>query len=523
MKLLELYGDKIIGVLSGLDRVRFRGTLRWLAHERGLQTFTGKMNLLLKDFGYWAAEKTRLLRASCEARAQELGIERIYLRSGAVDKEELARRIAAEKGIASGSICLFSVVESCLAPAVEGNRQARTLELRIRPRKCVWIYHYWIDPEVGFGHVRLQTWLPYTVNICLNGRHWLEQQLRADGQAYVKAGNCFPWVEDITKAQQHLWDQLKTDWPGLLHRLTKETCPALGEVLSPLEFEYYWSADEVEWATDVMFRSPDDLARLVPVFLRHGLLVSDSPSIMRYLGQGHPTASGKIAGRLPREIWSDYRRRFEGVRIKHWINRNSVKLYGKWLNLLRLETTSNWTRAFKVFRAPENDPGRAPSWQKLRKGVSDLHRRCLLSERCNQRYADAVSAVQVAETMKEVVADACEPVVRRGRRVRGLNPWREDDFQLLKFLAKGEWALNGFQNKDLCAYLQPDLHKLKPPARRRLSGQATRKIRMLRSHGLIRKVPRSHRYVLSARGQKFSAALIVAQSIEIKKLMEVAA
>jgi len=39
MKLMELYQDKIVGAIKGLDRIRFRGTLRWLATQRGLRTF----------------------------------------------------------------------------------------------------------------------------------------------------------------------------------------------------------------------------------------------------------------------------------------------------------------------------------------------------------------------------------------------------------------------------------------------------------------------------------------------------
>ena len=36
-KLMELYRDRIVGAISGLDRIRFRGTLRWLASEGGTE------------------------------------------------------------------------------------------------------------------------------------------------------------------------------------------------------------------------------------------------------------------------------------------------------------------------------------------------------------------------------------------------------------------------------------------------------------------------------------------------------
>jgi len=163
MKLMELYQDKIMGAIKGLDRIRFRGTLRLLANQNGLRSFMGYTNILLKDFSGWVENLTGMIRKSCEARADELGIETRYLRSSRISKEELARSIAAEKGIKEGSICLFSVVEPCISPMVKGNKSSKKLEVVMANRKCVWLYHYFNHPEFGFGHVRIQSWLPFNV------------------------------------------------------------------------------------------------------------------------------------------------------------------------------------------------------------------------------------------------------------------------------------------------------------------------------------------------------------------------
>jgi hypothetical protein len=40
-------------------------------------------------------------------------------------------------------------------------------------------------------------------------------------------------------------------------------------------------------------------------------------------------------------------------------------------------------------------------------------------------------------------------VVKEGKRYRGLNPWQDENYRLLTFLAKGENATNGFRNHDL--------------------------------------------------------------------------
>jgi len=245
--------------------------------------------------------------------------------------------------------------------------------------------------------------------------------------------------------------------------------------------------------------------------------VSDSPSVMRYFGRR------QLSGRYPDEIISDYRRRYEGIRVKHWKNYNSVKMYNKSGSILRIETTINSTRDFKVYRHPDDNPDRPASWQKMRKGVGDLYRRCQISEQCNNRYADALASAHVAEKLKEIVAPACNRIRKNGTSYRGLNPWQEQDYQLLSFLAKGENALAGFRNKDLRRWLYPESEDADKQRRRKYAGRTTRRIKLLRVHGLVRKVAKENRYVLTAKGRKFACALMCASATDIKRLTELAA
>jgi len=113
----------------------------------------------------------------------------------------------------------------------KGNRSTKKLELKMIPRKCIWLYHYFNHPEFGFGHVRLQSWLPFNIFICLNGRHWLERQLIKHDIAYVKDANCFPWIEDIHAAQELMDKQLETNWSGMLNGLVADAYPDLYSLL----------------------------------------------------------------------------------------------------------------------------------------------------------------------------------------------------------------------------------------------------------------------------------------------------
>jgi len=520
---LEKYRKMIWGAISGMDRVCFRGTQRLLANSRGMTSYMSFRGILLKDFGAWVSALTKKVRASCEQVAREKGRPVEYLRSSSESKEERAKEIAERDGIGSGLICAFSVVEPCMSFAVEGNRKTKMLEPTMRTRKCVWVYHYWNHPEYGFCHLRMQTWLPLTVKGCINGRHWLARQLDKEGIGYCREANGFTWIEDMGKAQELLDAQLKTDWQQMLSGMLDELCPAYRS-LSGEDFRpHYWSADETEWATDVLFKRAADLAQIYPQLIGHGVSVFDSPTVLRFLGR-RVTAQGQVPRHLTKaEVSTDMKRRTEGVRIKHSVNRNSVKMYDKRGSILRVETTINNTREFKVFRHPDDDQNRKAKWQKMRKGVADLHRRAQVSQACNERYLDAVADAPTGESLLELFAGISQRVKKKGKTHRAINPWKQDDQQLLRFITKGQYLINGFRNRDLRQEIFPDADSTDKTARRRASARTTRRLVLLRAHGLIRKVPKTHRYVVTKKGHRIASALILAGNTTVEQLTEIAA
>ena len=99
-----MYAKDICGAISGWDRIRFRGTIRWQASLSGLNSYLGTRRILLKDFGQWAESVTAKVRSVCSAQADELGIATVYLRSASIDKEAYARPIMKERGISTGDI-----------------------------------------------------------------------------------------------------------------------------------------------------------------------------------------------------------------------------------------------------------------------------------------------------------------------------------------------------------------------------------------------------------------------------------
>ena len=517
---VQRHSDVVIGQLNGFDRIRFRGSKRLLCNLGGMLSFLWQVQVLLKDFKDYAMSLTDQLRQATVQVAQDHDQKVRYLAGGSQSKEEMARKIAEREGIDKGLIAIFSAVEPCWSYHIHRNAETRHLDLVGGAGKCLHYYHYYWHPQLGFMHVRQQTWFPFTVQICINGREWLARQMDAEGLAYSRAGNCFLGLADVDRAQQLMDSQLRTEWPELLDSLLDLANPVHEAMFSKAKVPYYWSVQQSEWAGDVMFRSADDLSRRYPRLLQHGMTTMGSRDVMRFLGRKVP-AHGGVHGNFTGQVVTDLRRRPEGVRIKHYVNGNSVKMYNKQGSVLRTETTINQPRDFKVYRPKEGDPGGEKAWRYLRRGVADMHRRAGVSEASNHRYMEAMATVDSSESLAELLDPLCRPVTWKSKRMRALNPMSGADAALLTAVSRGEFLINGFRNRDLRRLLYDD-SPVSHIEQRRRSSVVTRQLRLLRAHRLIRKVPHTHRYVLSPVGCKAIHALLSARQADTAKLADAA-
>lgn len=516
--------DKITGTLSGFDRLVFRGTLRPIAHDQGMKRYLWANQILLKEFGSHVERVSRCLKEASLREAERLGRPVKYLSSSQVSKEQIARGIAATQGIRDGLVCVLSCVEPCCSFEIHRNRETKKLELEPRYRKCLFLYHYWQHPVFGFMNARIQTWFPFPVQICLNGREWLARQMDAAGLEYARQDNCFPWIADWSQAQRLMNRQLKARWPQLLDRVARQLNPVHGDLFQNYPVSYYWSTYQSEWAIDIAFREAADLRRLYPRLVHHGMTTFSSPDVMRFLGKRIPL-SGEVPKRFSGEVVSDLKHRPEGVRIKHSVNGNSVKLYDKAFtvvgSVLRAEVTVHHGDDFRVYRPKEGQPDGELAWRVMRRGIADLHRRAEVSRKAAERYLDAFASVEEDTTLEELIRRLGQPRQWRGRRVRALRPFA-DDRTLLEAASRGEFAINGFRNRHLQAIFFPCTAKSPQEARRR-SAWVSRKLRLLRAHGLITKITGTHRYQLTVAGRKASTAILTALRSTVRQLTPVAA
>jgi hypothetical protein len=512
---LERYGAMILGVLNGFDRLVLRGILRPLSVLAGMRYFLWKKGVFLTEFGPYAERATEELKEVSLQAARDAGRPIRYLTSPKTDKQDLAQRIAREDGVTEGLIAILTCVEVCRSYTVRRNREAKKLELVVAPRKCLHVYHYAIDPVFGFMNARIQTWFPFNIQVCVNGREWLARRLDREGVRYDRRENCFVWIEDVARAQELMGQLLRTAWPAELDRIARQLNPRHTELLHPFVAHYYWMTHESEWASDVLFRSPAALAGIYPQLARHGVTTLGSPDVMRFLGR-------KLTGNFRGEVVSDYKKRPEGIRVKHRVNRNSLKVYDKAGSILRVETTINNPRDFKVHRPKEGGDRKARKWRKMRKGIADLHRVAQVSQASNERYLDTLASLDTSAPVGEVVRKICRPVRWHGTRVRALRPWSDEDRHLFEAVMRGEFLLNGFRNRDLQALLFPRA-PASPEERARRRAAVTRRLRMLRAHGLIKKVTSTHRYLLTKKGRQILTAVLATQALTLQEIKKAAA
>jgi hypothetical protein len=515
--------DRIQGTLSGFDRLRFVGSLLRLSYVSGLGAFLGATGVLLKDFGDYMLELSRRIKRAGEQLALEAPSGRVhYLPSSSQSKEDFVRRLPApERTGPDGLIAVLSCVEPCRSYEVRRDPRTKHLELRPAVRKCLHQYFYLDHPTFGPMHVRVQTWVPFQVKVVLNGRDWLARQLDEAGIGYLKKDNTFIAIEDFPRAQALLAAQSRVNWPIALDELVRRFHPVHAEWMPACyPVSYYWSVEQSEWATDVVFDSPADLAALYPRLVHHAITTFSSRDVLRFLQQKVP-AHGGLHGPFAGEVVSDLKARPEGVRIKHAYGLNSVKLYDKQGRVLRVETTIQDARELKVYRPAGDDPAGELKWQELRKGVADLHRRCELSQAANERYLEALAAVDSPVPLGELSGPLCRRLVKGGRRYRALNPLGGEDARLLEFVGRGEHLITGFRNRDVrrCLYGE---RSTDAAVHRRQSGRVSRLLGLLRAHGLIQKIPKTHRYQVTARGREPIAAILAARAAGVKKLVEAA-
>jgi len=501
---LKKHADKVACVLHCFDRLIVRGhlpiagtgyLLGWMTWRK-ISLNTDRPDPGWKKFKDMAPWFSQRIKAHVQALAEKAG--RPYRHLPKPERmDEQAAELARRDGIQEGLVCVFGAMERCQTFRIRHGETGPRLGPDIRV--CLMIYCYYIDREYGLMHVKIQTWLPFTVQVYVNGHEWLARKLRAANIGFRQVDNAFVELSNPRAAQRCADRFARRDWPKLLARLAARVNPLLGSWLNGQS--YYWVADQVEYSTDVIFKERRFLEELRPRLYEHAALCFSAPRVMTFLGRRYRE---NFAG----EIKTHWHCREPGGAVKHWVKRNAIKMYDKHGVVLRIETVIQNPREFFVYRPRQRRDGSEQwGWFSMNKGVSNLFHYANVGCRANTAYLEALAVVDDARVGRRELERRLAPARHQGCVRRGLQPLSRADAALFTAAMRGEHAVRGFRNRELAEHLFGPPPK-DPLERRRRCGRVSRLIGLLRAHGLVSKVPRARRYRVTVQGQRFMATAI---------------
>jgi hypothetical protein len=445
---------------------------------------------------------------SNQAQATQAGVPYQRL-EGRPKKEALVQKLLHERPRPEGLLTVLQVMETCRTVKLRQGQGRPRLAFACRPQRV--LYYYFMDPQYGLMYVRLQTWFPFTLQVYVNGHDWLARQLQRRGVGFAQQDNAFTQLDQPDVAQR-LADRFpKLCWVKTLNRWARQVNPLLGQSWLG-KADYYWVIDQAEYSTDVLFRSRARLAELYPRLLDHALLHFSAQDILQFLGR-------RLHTRFDGEVLTDCKKdRLPGARIKHRMKNNWLKMYDKYGQILRIETVINQPREFKVRRCRLRQGRRQMCWCPMNKGVANFYHYHAVARAANARYLNALAAVDVPSTTAKQVDRVSRPAWFHQRRRRSLNLLHPEEQRLFRAVLRGEGRLRGFRNQELVQELFGP-GRVSAEEKRRRSLRVCRHLQLLRAHGLIAKVPHSHRYQVTARGEALMSSAVYVRSTAFPKAL----
>jgi len=303
---------------------------------------------------------------------------------------------------------------------------------------------------------------------------------------------------EAARAQRFAHRFVKKNWPRILSAFARKVNPLMTGVLK--RNKYYWITEQAELATDVMFKDYASLKFLYKELAKHATLCFSAEDVLAFLGR-------KLHGNFRGEVLNHHKKRLPGIRIRHWIARNGIKMYDKHGSVLRIETVINTPYAFKIRRLGKRQGELVMGWFPMSKSVANLYRYEEMAVAANHRYLDALAEIEDPSQARQAFRTLAKPLRKNGRSQRGFNPASDEDVRLFAAVMRGEHAIMGFRNRDI----RPQLFRpsRQPRDIRRQSAKVSRLFKRLHFRRLIARIPRSRRWRLTAKGHAIMSTVLI--------------
>ena len=498
-KMVDQYSDKIKGTFSFFDRMIINGYLNPLMNEHSRSDALGQLGVLYKNYKDYFMRVTNSIIKQIEDSAAKLERPVIYLSSSKQKKEDIAKSELASSPVEDGLICVLKTLETCKTAKVYGSDDGK-LVVKSTYTKCLHFYLYYLDKVFGFMFVKIQTWFPFTIQVYINGREMMKSVFDKNHIIYHCYDNSFTDLSNVSKVQK-LADKFNSKkLCRQLDRFAKSINPFLATVQKTFGQGYNWCVHQCEFATDKMFKERKFLEDIYPSLVGHAFYDFTVTDVFTFMGR-------KPDPRFLGEAVSDYKSRPVGCRVKFKLNANSIKMYDK-CSVLRIETTINNPREFKVYADVHHRDGKVSKrWKPMGKSICNLYRYAEVSKICNERFIDAMTDIVSVKSTLDEISRICTEKTVNWKRITGFNVWSSDFVKIMETICDGKYFVNGFRNKDIAKIIFPNFESAK-----KRSAKTSRLLKKLRLHGLIKKVPKSRRYLVTSKGHRTMGALLELRS-----------
>ena len=416
-------------------------------------------------------------KQTVERFAKEEGVPLFHFERG-VRKDDIAAQYREQHGDKEGILFIGIAQERAYAYKACKKTQDRIVRFEYS-RQAVFVNHYYFylqDEEFGPAFIKVCTYAPYAVKICLNGNEWAKRQLRKRHIDFEALDNGFLSCAEPSTLQE-ICDQLG---PTQIQAFFDKWQARLPWRLTPEDrqagYQYRLSIWQVEFSRTQVFDDPERGRQWFEAVIRDNL-DTGRPDRIQLVFERRVTK--KTPGLFRTQVIT------EGVSpsLHAYYKRTHVKQYFKEQRALRTETTINNTRDFYVGK----DISNLPFLQQLGR---QINRRLLDAQRISY---DCVLSAQSIERIVQptVTAD--------GQRAPALRLGQPRVMAVLNALTSFAHIPHGFTNQSLRWLVADLLGTDHAPYR---TAQMSYDLRRLRLKGIIWRVPNSYRYQLTTYGRK---------------------
>lgn len=346
-------------------------------------------------------------------------------------------------------------------------------------------YFYCLDADFGPFFLKFCSYFPYNAKLCLNGHHWAQRQAAKAGIGFTAMDNAFAAIEDVA-AVQAICDRLG---PAHINALLSKWLTRLPDPFSPDDraagFDYNVSVLQAEFSLTQLLDAPVSGRIFFEHVIRDNLDVGRADKVGLIFGRRiHHGRKRSTQTRCRTRVITDGVTPSLHTEYKH----TTIKQYHKEGKALRTETTINDSWDFDLRKGLGNLPA-------LREIGFSANRRLLGVQRLD--HDPLLGAQQLHDVLDPAVTET-------GTKIPGLKLGQTRSHALLSALLTFRTHLAGFTNRDL-RHLTAELRGLSPGTV--TAGQITYDLRRLRSHGLIQRVPQTHRYRVTDTGLRTAMLL----------------